>query len=773
MNNVHNAFVAVQKRRLSDNEPKQTDIVSLGQEEPESKQRKLEEQRQQEQLSPQEKPQEEHNLLSFCNELLYEIFKYLDSSSILAVMHCSPRFESLLLDHRFWHNIDLSNAPLPLGILEEILGRATEKTHTIKICGPPSSQHVAGEFKQFTCTLTSVFPKVANQLQVLELQGVSLDFEYIHISEFPSSLKRLTLIDCSVKVGDHVKSIFHTIEKQLVDLEDLSIEDNNWFEPYYIMALSKLPSLRRLSLKGCQMMCKFVPYGSMAARFGFQKLEALDLRITPINNSDLQCFSAIESLKELLLESPPNVPHEPLPAERTTNNDNEEQANVATPEAVKVLNDDEPSTSRAAMESLRAARIAQNNEQTSDTGQSSSDTTYTSDNCNVRKATVTGRPTSGSSESDDEETTSTSASSSNSSSDRCDSGTTQRATLHNESSPNPIARSPIVVIAMPRDVPPAPVNADNPEAPEAAAGGAGGVPTPRAYIYVQNGAPPENSPPQAMVSMYEHFMDQVQALRGNQPGHSRFLPRRDQVIYMNAQAVAEPMLVMHSRRHRTNLRGNFEQVVQHPMFWNMLDPLDRDYARRLRCRPQMNTSQPTHSFVSDRAIYSFGRAPNPVQPDVVWIRNSNRSPNNRLERMSLRNYTHITNYSLEHLAQCSPNLIYIDVSGTSVTLMGVINFENAKPNCKVIATHLAAGARVPQTEPQPEPQQDPAPGQEKEKEEAQESESESAQVQEQKAEEQPTAEIEQNLVENNLSNDSEEQQQQQQPPLPLKQPDVP
>jgi len=39
------------------------------------------------------------------------------------------------------------------------------------------------------------------------------------------------------------------------------------------MGLSKLPSLRRLSLKGCQALCKFVPYGSMAARFGFQKLE--------------------------------------------------------------------------------------------------------------------------------------------------------------------------------------------------------------------------------------------------------------------------------------------------------------------------------------------------------------------------------------------------------------------------------------------------------------------------------------------------------------------
>lgn len=46
------------------------------------------------------------------------------------------------------------------------------------------------------------------------------------------------------------------------------------------MALSKLPSLRRLSLKGCQMLCKFVPYGSMAARFGFHKLEVCKAKAT-------------------------------------------------------------------------------------------------------------------------------------------------------------------------------------------------------------------------------------------------------------------------------------------------------------------------------------------------------------------------------------------------------------------------------------------------------------------------------------------------------------
>ncbi|XP_064555329.1 uncharacterized protein LOC135440215 isoform X2 [Drosophila montana] len=706
MNSVHNAFVAAQKRRLSECELKQTDAPQPLQEQPEPKQRRTELQQQQPlQQQQEEKQPQKYHLLSFCNELLYEIFKYLDSASIMAVMHCSPRFETLLLDHRFWHNIDLSNAPLPLGILEEILGRATEKTHTIKICGPPSSQHVAGEFKQFTCTLTSVFPKVATQLKVLELQGVSLDFEYIHISEFPASLKRLTLKDCSVKVGDHVKSIFHTIEKQLVDLEDLSIEDNNWFEPYYIMALSKLPSLRRLSLKGCQMMCKFVPYGSMAARFGFQKLEVLDLRLTPINNSDLQCFSAIEGLRELLLESPPFLPPEPtLPARSTNGNVNpgSEEPNSPIPDPLKMLNDDEPSTSRAAMEHLRACKIAQSQESTTDAPKPASDT-FTSDNCNLRReaddanrSNSTTKRSGGcaSSGSDDEDTSSTSASSS----DKSDSAAAHSNEHSSDADGNGGIQSPLVVIALPsvaREQSPAPAeNAENPGPAEHAA--ATEAASPRAYIYVQEGAPADAQRP-AMASFLQQMVDQIHTLRGNQPAHSRFLPRRDQVIYMNPQAMAEPLLVMQSRRHRTHPRGNFEQVVHHPMFWNMLDPLDRDYARRQRrCQPV--SPLPPQGYVSDRAIYSFGRAANPVQPEVVWIRNSNRSPNNRLERIQLRNYPHITNYTLEHLLQCSPNLVYIDVSGTSITLLGLRNFKKLKPNCEVIATHLTMDEQPEQTE---------------------------------------------------------------------------
>ncbi|XP_016952806.1 uncharacterized protein LOC108026395 [Drosophila biarmipes] len=668
-------------------------------EEPQVKQRKTGGEPEEPQM-PEECVQESGpNLLDFCDEVLIEIFQYLDTFSIMAMMHCSPRLENLLLDHRFYHCIDLSNGPLPMGILEEILGRATEKTHTIKICGPPSSQHVAGEGRQFTQTLSSVFPKVATQLRVLELQGVSLDFEYIHISEFPSSLKRLKLIDCSVKVGNMAKSIFHSIEVHLVELEDLSIEDNTWFEPYYIMGLSKLPSLRRLSLKGCQMLCKFVPYGSMAARFGFQKLESLDLRLTPINNPDLQCFSAIENLKELLLESPPNLPAEQTSAEKTNNGNATNEAVSSKPEAVKVLNDDEPSTSRAAMEHLRACMQGK--------GQEGTDM-FNSDNCNERKEEeqssaqaestsnnqdLQGKRIRAPSESEDEDTSSTSGTSA-SSSDKSEVASPPR----NGQNGGPSVRSPMLVITLPSvvaDVPPRPqaADADSTEAP--------GQeprpeprPTPRAYIYVPEANENRERQHRNMMAIIEQSAEQFRHLRGNNPAFSRFLPRHDQVIYMNPTM----NVLCATRRHRSHPRPNYDQVVQHPMFWNMLDPLDRDHNRRMRHRPTITSPSSPQYYVSDRAMYSFGRAPRPVQPDVVWIRNVNRSPDNRLERLSLRNYHLITNNTLEHLVQCSPNLVYIDVSGTSITLAGMRRFKSSKPECEVVANHLDALADVSQEE---------------------------------------------------------------------------
>lgn len=90
--------------------------------------------------------------------------------------------------------------------------------------------------------------------------------------------------------------------------------------------------------------------------------------------------------------------------------------------------------------------------------------------------------------------------------------------------------------------------------------------------------------------------------------------------------------------------------------------------------------------ITDRGICAFGQARSNPQANVVWIRAEARSPDTLLERLVVRGYRSITDTALLHLVDCSPNLVYLDVSGTSVTSQGVRNFSAVKPNCLVVTS---------------------------------------------------------------------------------------
>lgn len=94
----------------------------------------------------------------------------------------------------------------------------------------------------------------------------------IKISQFPEMLKRLLFNGCLIKPPRSPK-VFNKIDQHLHFLEELSLEKCNWFETHDLVVLSKLNHLKRLNLRGCLSLRDFVPYGSIAARFGFKSLE--------------------------------------------------------------------------------------------------------------------------------------------------------------------------------------------------------------------------------------------------------------------------------------------------------------------------------------------------------------------------------------------------------------------------------------------------------------------------------------------------------------------
>ena len=78
-------------------------------------------------------------------------------------------------------------------------------------------------------------------------------------------------------------------------------------------------------------------------------------------------------------------------------------------------------------------------------------------------------------------------------------------------------------------------------------------------------------------------------------------------------------------------------------------------------------------------------ASNNVQEGVVWIRAEVRPAESPLERLVVRNYRGVTDVTLNHLVNSVPHLEYLDVTGTSVTHLGIQRFKTARPGCTVVS----------------------------------------------------------------------------------------
>lgn len=100
----------------------------------------------------------------------------------------------------------------------------------------------------------------------------SFQFWQIQLTHFPSTLRRLNLIECCT-IAPRSTRLFTHIDEAMPLLEELSLEKCSWFETHDLVVFSKLPQLKRLILRGCMSLRSCVPYGSIACRFGFPKLE--------------------------------------------------------------------------------------------------------------------------------------------------------------------------------------------------------------------------------------------------------------------------------------------------------------------------------------------------------------------------------------------------------------------------------------------------------------------------------------------------------------------
>uniref|UniRef100_A0A182QU68 F-box domain-containing protein n=1 Tax=Anopheles farauti TaxID=69004 RepID=A0A182QU68_9DIPT len=258
------------------------------------------------------------NILDLSDEILLLIFHYLDSNSLLPLSIVCTRLQRLIADKTLWMEADFTTKPLTTSeIQQRIKYLPPATTKILKLRGMttvyPSEQW---NVPTLTRDILSILEDRSPLLEKLELTEAYLDMSEIGINMFPHTLRSLALKKCALSVQNlhtplmlhqHTRSILSNIYKHLVRLEELTIEYCAWFDTHDLLVLSKLPNLRYLSLRGCANIKECVPYASLATRFGFKKLEVLDLRDTPISDSDVSCFNIVHSLKELRLECPEHL----------------------------------------------------------------------------------------------------------------------------------------------------------------------------------------------------------------------------------------------------------------------------------------------------------------------------------------------------------------------------------------------------------------------------------------------------------------------------------
>ncbi|XP_062560783.1 uncharacterized protein LOC134225042 isoform X2 [Armigeres subalbatus] len=262
------------------------------------------------------------SLMDLSDEILMEIFLNLDSNSLVALSECCLRLNNLVQDKKLWISADFSSSRSGTQELQRKIKHLQAETRSLKIRGT-AGLYPLDKWKTPTLTanLLMWINKYCPQLEHFEINEGYFDTNNMAIISFPPSIRTLVFRKCEAdrSMASEIRMGFLSkIDRTLQKLEELTIEYCSWFDTHDFMALSKVPHLRYLSLRGCANMKDSVPYASIATRFGFKKLEVLDLRDTPISDSDVSCFNIVHSLKELLLECP-----EYLRTERGLNEYNE------------------------------------------------------------------------------------------------------------------------------------------------------------------------------------------------------------------------------------------------------------------------------------------------------------------------------------------------------------------------------------------------------------------------------------------------------------------
>ncbi|GLH09521.1 F-box/LRR-repeat protein 12 [Gryllus bimaculatus] len=252
-------------------------------------------------------------ILKLSDEMLLLIMRLLDPRDVISLGCTCRRLDAVIRDRTLWADVDLTAQPIMMCQLREFVGyfHCTTKSIVTKGCVNSVDTPVRWEQQCAPLKMFRQLNKACPALETFVAIEQYYDARHVFITDFPPSLKKLVLQGCEVYFVPSEKSYFHGINKHMPNLQELILDECQWLTPDNLMAISKCPNLRKLSLRSCRNMGTCYAYVSLSSRFGFRSLEVLDVRGSSLGDHEISCFQSIENLTHLYLEVPESRPLRP------------------------------------------------------------------------------------------------------------------------------------------------------------------------------------------------------------------------------------------------------------------------------------------------------------------------------------------------------------------------------------------------------------------------------------------------------------------------------
>lgn len=241
-----------------------------------------------------------YTLTELSDDVIMMIFRLLSTVDLLNVAETCKRLQRISTDQSLWMDVSTELSPMPLQTIRKLVKCCHSRTKRVCIQGYIGRHRSQTPRENISASLLHSLSAKSPDLETLDLRDCYMSASKVTLKHFPTSLKRLCLVNCEVVHVPERESFFKDMHLSFPHLEELNLTNCGWVTNHSLLSLCKCEKLRVVNLRGCFKIGETFAYTALATRFGFRNVEIMDLRDTCIGNSEVSCFGRLPKMRRIM-----------------------------------------------------------------------------------------------------------------------------------------------------------------------------------------------------------------------------------------------------------------------------------------------------------------------------------------------------------------------------------------------------------------------------------------------------------------------------------------